>query len=322
MKRKLLWFFLFAAFVGLFGKDGKAQNPPSPGGVSNGHAVTKVLTCPTSSNSGTAEVCNTSPTFTPAAGDSIIFQADIANTGAFTLNVNSLGAKAVKKNGTTALVANDILASPFQVILTYDGTNWEMQGQAGNAAAAGNSGCNTSPNAPNAGLVCLEAHTASSSAELDFTSCISSTYDEYQLEFINIFPSSSGASIGFQVSTNGGSSYYTTATYTSSSLIHSTSSGTVTITNSTTVASGALVAALHTNAAWGASGTFKIQGTLSSSLVFRVYGQVFFENASDQQSDAIVYSTVGSVQNTNAFRILASTGNIASGTVRCYGISH
>jgi hypothetical protein len=98
-----------------------------------------LLTCPTTSASGTAEVCNTSPTFTPQAGDSVIFQADIANTGAFTLNVNSLGAKAVKKNGTAALVANDILASPFQALLTYDGTNWEMQGQTGNASSGGSS---------------------------------------------------------------------------------------------------------------------------------------------------------------------------------------
>lgn len=104
---------------------------------SNGHSVAIVLTCPTSSASTTAEVCSTSPTFTPAAGDSVILQADVANTGAYTLNVNSAGAKPVKKNGTLALIANDILASPFQVLLTYDGTNWEMQGQAGNAAAGG-----------------------------------------------------------------------------------------------------------------------------------------------------------------------------------------
>jgi len=65
------------------------------------------------------------------AGDSIILQPDIANTGAFTLNVNSLGAKAVKKNGSIALVAGDIAASPFQVLMIYDGTNWEMQGQRG-----------------------------------------------------------------------------------------------------------------------------------------------------------------------------------------------
>jgi hypothetical protein len=102
-------------------------------GEVGGHVIAGALVCATTSNSGTAEVCNTSPTFTPVAGDSIIFQADIANTDAFTLNVNSLGAKSVTKRGTTALVAGDIAAAPFQVLLTYDGTQWEMQGQGAKA---------------------------------------------------------------------------------------------------------------------------------------------------------------------------------------------
>lgn len=50
-----------------------------------------------------------------------------ANTGAATLNVNSLGAKAIKKNGSAALIAGDIAAE--QVIsLTYDGTNFQIIG--------------------------------------------------------------------------------------------------------------------------------------------------------------------------------------------------
>ena len=58
-----------------------------------------------------------------------MFQADIANTGAFTLNVNSLTAKPVVKRGATALIAGDIGPAPYTVMLTYDGTSWEMEGQ-------------------------------------------------------------------------------------------------------------------------------------------------------------------------------------------------
>src|SRR5574343_403535 len=43
-----------------------------------------------------------------AAGQTFRFIAVSANTGAVTLNVSSLGAKAVTKNGTTALAAGDI----------------------------------------------------------------------------------------------------------------------------------------------------------------------------------------------------------------------
>jgi hypothetical protein len=106
-------------------------------GPAAGHSIAAVLTCATSSASGTAESCSTSPSFVPAAGDIIVFQSDVANSGPFTLNVNTLGPKPVVKNGIMPLAANDILASPFDTLLVYDGTNWEMQGQTGNAASGG-----------------------------------------------------------------------------------------------------------------------------------------------------------------------------------------
>ena len=53
-----------------------------------------------------------------------------ANTGAATLNINSLGAKSIVKQGATALVANDIRAN--QVLeLYYDGTNLQIVGDGG-----------------------------------------------------------------------------------------------------------------------------------------------------------------------------------------------
>ncbi len=96
------------------------------------HHVASPQVCAAASASGTAYTCSTSPTFTPAAGDQIIFKADVANTGAATLNANSTAAKSIKKQGGgTALVANDLLSGQ-DVLLIYDGTNWQMQGQLGN----------------------------------------------------------------------------------------------------------------------------------------------------------------------------------------------
>ena len=46
----------------------------------------------------------------------VLFKANFTNTGAVTLNLNSLGAKAIKKNdGATALVANDIVSGQIVV---------------------------------------------------------------------------------------------------------------------------------------------------------------------------------------------------------------
>ena len=60
----------------------------------------------------------------------------------------------------------------------------------------------------------ISTQTASSSANLSFTSGIDSTYKEYVFKFINIHPASDGVNFSFQASTNGGSSYGVTATTT------------------------------------------------------------------------------------------------------------
>lgn len=54
-----------------------------------------------------------------ASGKVVAFKAASANTGAATINVNSLGAKAIRRKGDTALSANDILANG-RYIAVYD----------------------------------------------------------------------------------------------------------------------------------------------------------------------------------------------------------
>lgn len=78
-----------------------------------------------------------SPTPSLVAGSRVIFKAANANSGASTLNVNSGGAVAIKKNGSSALAAGDIVANQI-VSLIYDGTNWQMvAGAVGPAGVAG-----------------------------------------------------------------------------------------------------------------------------------------------------------------------------------------
>lgn len=62
-----------------------------------------------------------------AAGQMFWFVAANANTGATTININSLGAKSITKNGTTALAANDI-KSGQTVVIVYDGTQFQLIG--------------------------------------------------------------------------------------------------------------------------------------------------------------------------------------------------
>ena len=61
------------------------------------------------------------------------FKANTANTGACTLNVNTLGAIAIKKGVTSDLETGDILANQI-VQVQYDGTNMQFQSLTSNTA--------------------------------------------------------------------------------------------------------------------------------------------------------------------------------------------
>jgi hypothetical protein len=60
-----------------------------------------------------------------ATGQRFTFVSAGANTGAATININSIGAKALTKNGTTALSAGDI-PSGAAVEVVYDGTQFQV----------------------------------------------------------------------------------------------------------------------------------------------------------------------------------------------------
>lgn len=72
-------------------------------------------------------------------GQTVTFKANAANTGAATVNVNGLGAKTIKKNSDQDLAANDIKANQL-VTVVYDGTNFQMVSQLGNASGGSSAG--------------------------------------------------------------------------------------------------------------------------------------------------------------------------------------
>lgn len=70
-----------------------------------------------------------------AAGQQYSFKANFTNTGASTLNVNSLGAKNIYKLASTALVAGDIISGAV-VIVRYDGTEFQLVSPPGKTATS------------------------------------------------------------------------------------------------------------------------------------------------------------------------------------------
>lgn len=85
---------------------------------------------------GTADALtvNLTPAITAyVTGQNFQFKATATNTGAATLNINSLGAKTIQKN-LAALVAGDITNGDI-VEVVYDGTNFQMKTGISAAAA-------------------------------------------------------------------------------------------------------------------------------------------------------------------------------------------
>jgi hypothetical protein len=67
-----------------------------------------------------------------ATGMVVRFKADVANTGAATLNVNALGAKSILRADSSALADGDIAANQFVQVI-YDGTNMLLLSPVANA---------------------------------------------------------------------------------------------------------------------------------------------------------------------------------------------
>jgi len=89
--------------------------------IQGGGAFTFVTAAGTDTITGT-----TSPTLTAyATGNQFSFLVANTNTGAVTINVDALGAKAITRTGTTALVAGDMVAGQAVEII-YDGTRFQL----------------------------------------------------------------------------------------------------------------------------------------------------------------------------------------------------
>jgi len=132
------------ALTASIAKDGQTTptaNLPMGGfkhtGAANGSAATDYATIANLQNGtgiyvgtvgGTADVITLTPSpaiSSYAAGQYFSFLASGTNTTNVTVNISSLGAKAITKNGATALVAGDIVSGQV-VTIQYDGTQFQL----------------------------------------------------------------------------------------------------------------------------------------------------------------------------------------------------
>jgi hypothetical protein len=170
-------------------------------------------------------------------------------------------------------------------------------------------------------LVLLEQHTASNSPALNFTGCISSSYDLYQIDILGIVPVNANVNVGIQLSTNGGASYDTANNYGVGHLwgkLGSAGSGETAAVTSMWGFSN--VPNLANGASRGCDGRLLLFNPLSTVLtkhaqwdttLFATDPATFLYRGSGYYDSAVAV---------NAFRVVCTAGNIAAGTVRVYGV--
>lgn len=174
------------------------------------------------------------------------------------------------------------------------------------------------------GLVLIEEHTASTSAELDFTTCISATYDDYQINLLNVLPATAAQPLFLQMSTNGGSTYDTGSNYSWAN--NQAAGGGGGATNGSGGDIGIILGPGQqpTSATdGGLSGHFGFTNPANAAGYKMVTGQSY---ALDSRDETFAVRNTGgtylSSTAVNAFRLIFASGNITSGTARCYGFSH
>lgn len=134
------------------------------------------------------------------SGKTITLGGNLTTSGAFAATITLTGTTTITAptTGTLATLAgSEALTnkSVNGVTLTTGGSATSFLNGAGSYATVSN------------GLVLLATATASNSATIDFTSGIDSTYDEYELHLINVVPSTDAVDFFLRTSANAGSSF-------------------------------------------------------------------------------------------------------------------
>lgn len=247
--------------------------------------------------------CTLNPTLTAyTRGSCLVLDPDTANTGAATINVDAQGAKSILNRGGAALLDGDITVNK-PLTICYDGTQFIIQGLA------------------KAGRVLISTQTASASASLDFANVFSASFTQYEIVYIDVVPDTNSVTFRARASTDG-STFLTTSIYSVASLRANTTS---TFVGGATAGSPAttmeIVGSSISNVANNGGVTGRSFILNPQSAIYKKITSQF--NVGSIGPDVVTGTSAGLVQTTSAltgFQFYFSTGNIASGEIRVYGL--
>ena len=174
----------------------------------------------------------------------------------------------------------------------------------------------------------ISTQTASSSANVSFTSGIDDTYDEYVFKFYNMHPATDDKNFQFQGSTNGGSSYGVTITSTVFRAGHNEDDSTPTfgyfaaddLAQSTSYQR--LDAGRTGNDSdSGLSGTLQLFSPSSTTFVKHFIYDGNTHKSNNQSMRGLVAGYFNTTSAIDAINFQFASGNIDSGVIKLYGIS-
>ena len=179
------------------------------------------------------------------------------------------------------------------------------------------------------GLNLISTQTASSSATIDFTSGIDSTYKEYIFKFYDIHPETDGVAFQFNLSSDSGSNYNVTKTTTNFGAFHN-ESGSETFFGYDTSRDLAQSTSFQTFFSNGVMGNGNDESTSGQLILFHPSSTTFIKNFMSvvnyyNYGDYSINSFVAGYGNTtsaiDAVQFKMDSGSIQSGTIKLYGVT-
>lgn len=173
------------------------------------------------------------------------------------------------------------------------------------------------------GLDLLATLTASNTVNLDFTAFNSTLYDDYIFELSHVIPGTADSQLLVRISIDGGANYDSGGSsyeYSINGLVNSTAAP---VSNTAADRMGVTLSAPNNGVSVGGRG---VNGSLhlyapGDGGTITMLGQTGYQQNTGAIALCVTYGLYkGSTSPVNGIRFLMSSGNIATGTIRVYGV--
>ncbi len=275
-----------------------------------------------------------------AAGQSFAFIPAGDNTGATTININGLGAKNIFSQGA-ACVGGEIKSGvPCQII--DDGTQFNILSPYNYCALTGTqtisgdktfTGTVTLPNdavtAANLAnsvsprVLIADSGAISSASTVDFDDVFTTTYDVYEVEISNIVPGTDN--VNFYLRLGNGSTYESGASAYAWVISGHTIAGSPSWGSTGDVSDSEIhlnTTTLGTGTGEHYNATLVLRSPENASYRTMIDGRAIYFSSDPSSLTSLITGVTDAAEATASIQFLMSSGNIASGRIRIYGLTN